>query len=133
MARAGGPQDQLSARARFDVAEGREEGGAELERCWEAEWGRGWEAERGGPRQVAWEAAVAEVERRGARARRRRWRRRSDATGLAHGAGGGGAARPVRCAGGGGGARCRHRRSDATGAGRPARTGLAPKELSGRV
>jgi len=59
--------------------------------------------------------------------------RRSDATGLAHGAGGGGAARPVRCAGGGGGARCRHRRSDATGAGRPARTGLAPKELSGRV
>ena len=55
----------MPAGARFGVAEGREEGGAELERCWEAEWGRGWEAERGGPRQVAWEAAVAEVERRG--------------------------------------------------------------------
>ena len=47
----------MPAGARFGVAEGREEGGAELERCWEAEWG--------GPRQVAWEAAVAEVERRG--------------------------------------------------------------------
>jgi hypothetical protein len=42
VARAGSPQDQLSARARFDVAEGREEGGAELE------LERGWEAEQEG-------------------------------------------------------------------------------------